>query len=1031
MQAQPPVPPSSPNSRSSCGATIGETITSCCRAGDCPTEVGKRVSLFEYAAEEYYDVQQVTTKETPPPVMSQSVMLPVQSSFAKNQAKNQRAWRQSSEIPVIVQDPGDERPPQLDQRKLNEDVAVVSGAAKPLEAIQELQVEVTLSKYLEHHVSEGEGSAVSVTESAVSSRRSSYGRDAKRHSVISRGSALIPLPKKGLLVGRCVSEDWFDAPTAISLRRLLFSKSWEFLSMVVLLFALFLSDLFELGQATGNTIPDVILLLCFCFFSLEIAVYTLAMEFYPNSFFFWMDLIGALSLIFDISFFLGVDAMQYESHGRTGTDDQAVLARASRVAKQASRAGRMSRMLKMLRFLPFLSSSTEDETEKKAARAISEKLTVNLSTRVAFLTIILVVVLPLFGMFVYPEVEDSFTAHVSFLSKDIAMYRMAPSELMRADLLDRVNLEIQRIVSLYSGLNAPYGPFRLCAKMSSTGNFTCDVDREGVSFHPTFDEPRRGSSVTEVTAEDVKLMFNMVSVRQFEALYNILILLATLVLMIGTCFFLSSSVGRVVLIPLERVLKIVREHCAKIVEVTARFHHEAQAQQDPNEDGFEDDEASEVVLLEKVLTRIAGALPKELLPSSVAQNEEDVHLYHGFIGQQFATMTGLDQKIVVPSADLMRNRTFSSNDSDAGFAALPSQLKAAIEQHSFNVWQVPEEQRESLVAYAISYCRFCSDWTRKQVPEFTLANFVETVKENYKQTAFHNFDHAIDVTFEVRRYLYDLKNCFFDEATYMCLLVAALGHDIGHPGVNNMFLVETSHEFAMTYNDRAPLENLHCCLLFQVLRKEENNVFQALSKDAFKKVRSRMVDAILHTDMIQHNGGIKDLGILYTLHTEAFQDGREQLVQLFNEEEQKQGTVLNALLHTADVSNPMKPWDLCQVLADKCLEEFFAQGDQEKAMGIPVQILNDRDKVNRANSQVGFIEFVIAPLAFQMATLFPRLSYLTASVGNNIQNWALTWKLATNPTEQEWQKVSRRVDKVRQRCDQIAAEANEKLSGMS
>eukprot|EP00971_Amphidinium_carterae_P220913 4386090-Amphidinium_carterae.2 len=63
----------------------------------------------------------------------------------------------------------------------------------------------------------------------------------------------------------------------------------------------------------------------------------------------------------------------------------------------------------------------------------------------------------------------------------------------------------------------------------------------------------------------------------------------------------------------------------------------------------------------------------------------------------------------------------------------------------------------------------------------------------------------------------------------------------------------------------------------------------------------------------------------------------------------------------------MKPWALCEKLAHLCLDEFFAQGDLEKEAGLPVQMLNDRDKVNRPNSQVGFIEFVITPLVEAVA----------------------------------------------------------------
>ena len=83
------------------------------------------------------------------------------------------------------------------------------------------------------------------------------------------------------------------------------------------------------------------------------------------------------------------------------------------------------------------------------------------------------------------------------------------------------------------------------------------------------------------------------------------------------------------------------------------------------------------------------------------------------------------------------------------------------------------------------------------------------------------------------------------------LLLAAVGHDLGHPGVNNPFLVEpgscgpphlshpasfachdlrTRHELAVTYNDRSPLENMHCSKLFQILREPETNVFLALDK---------------------------------------------------------------------------------------------------------------------------------------------------------------------------------------------------------
>ena len=41
--------------------------------------------------------------------------------------------------------------------------------------------------------------------------------------------------------------------------------------------------------------------------------------------------------------------------------------------------------------------------------------------------------------------------------------------------------------------------------------------------------------------------------------------------------------------------------------------------------------------------------------------------------------------------------------------------------------------------------------------------------------------------------------------------------------------------------------------------------------------------------------------------------------------------VLKYLVHGVDISNPIRPEQVCRKWAEKVLEEFFAQGDKEKA----------------------------------------------------------------------------------------------------
>jgi high affinity cGMP-specific 3',5'-cyclic phosphodiesterase 9 len=268
-------------------------------------------------------------------------------------------------------------------------------------------------------------------------------------------------------------------------------------------------------------------------------------------------------------------------------------------------------------------------------------------------------------------------------------------------------------------------------------------------------------------------------------------------------------------------------------------------------------------------------------------------------------------------------------------------------------------------------------------------------------------------------------------------MVAALSHDLGHFGVNNQYLMETAHELSIRYNDRSPLENMHCSELFKIFTDPSANVFSTLEKDAYKETRKAVIEAILHTDVTLHNEMVKELSIVYQMHHESQPTPRSRSCSKVNctipsprkettsippdilAQHQHTQLLMNAFLHTADVGNPMKPWEFCFTLANLCVDEFFEQGDLEKEAGIPVQMLNDRDKVSRPNSQVGFIEFIICPLAERMVSLFPVLDDLTENLGSNICRWAEIWVQETNPDDEVAAKTRGRAQKVNARCKAV------------
>ena len=83
-------------------------------------------------------------------------------------------------------------------------------------------------------------------------------------------------------------------------------------------------------------------------------------------------------------------------------------------------------------------------------------------------------------------------------------------------------------------------------------------------------------------------------------------------------------------------------------------------------------------------------------------------------------------------------------------------------------------------------------------------------------------------------------------------LLAALGHDIDHPGANNMYFQKTGHIMAQTCNDTSVLENYHSYMLFKLLGKPENDILVNLSGPERQRLRKAIIETIMGTDMTKH-----------------------------------------------------------------------------------------------------------------------------------------------------------------------------------
>lgn len=216
-------------------------------------------------------------------------------------------------------------------------------------------------------------------------------------------------------------------------------------------------------------------------------------------------------------------------------------------------------------------------------------------------------------------------------------------------------------------------------------------------------------------------------------------------------------------------------------------------------------------------------------------------------------------------------------------------------------------------------------------------------------------------------------------------LVAALIHDYEHTGTTNNFHVQSGSDTAMLYNDRAVLENHHISAAFRVLKDDDCNILQNLSRDEYRELRTLIIDMVLATDMSFHFQQLKNMKNLLTLADPVVDKSK----------------ALQLVLHCCDISHPAKKWDLHHKWTMLLLEEFFRQGDLERELGLPFSPLCDRNNTLVAESQIGFIEFIVEPSMAVCSDMLEVILAPIAPIANSSNNNNLNNKAISSSTNDE------------------------------
>lgn len=284
---------------------------------------------------------------------------------------------------------------------------------------------------------------------------------------------------------------------------------------------------------------------------------------------------------------------------------------------------------------------------------------------------------------------------------------------------------------------------------------------------------------------------------------------------------------------------------------------------------------------------------------------------------------------------------------------------------------------------ALAFLLFYFIEQEKLVDELSLdrlkcKNLAKAIQNAYLDIPFHNAVHGCAVlhsTIHLLRkseVLMSISDAFQRAVVHLSACIAAAGHDMKHPGLQNQFLVMSDDPIAQTYNDQSVLENYHLSQLYTLFSADETNIFKKFARNIRHYSRKIISDMVLATDMQRH-----------TDRLERFKNRME-----LNDQERLLIT-LQFILKCADISHSFLNFDLHSDWAFRLQQELFSQGDLEKSLSLPVSMFAERNNPSTTiwHNQTGFFRLIVLPMIRAMVEHFPVLQMYCDRAEANYRKW--------------------------------------------
>ncbi|KAG1898497.1 uncharacterized protein F5891DRAFT_1043727 [Suillus fuscotomentosus] len=263
--------------------------------------------------------------------------------------------------------------------------------------------------------------------------------------------------------------------------------------------------------------------------------------------------------------------------------------------------------------------------------------------------------------------------------------------------------------------------------------------------------------------------------------------------------------------------------------------------------------------------------------------------------------------------------------------------------------------------------------------------------------SYHNFQHAVDVMQASQAFLcaagvvppvsilLDSDNCTWrpnkkgkerrlafdlNNTCLFALYIVAIGHDVGHPGLTNMFMKNAKAPLSDVYDNKSALEQMHCALLIQAMRHHGLGKLLDRPDNGFRKM---LAGIVLATDMSVHYQFIRDF--------QSLVDGRVYSL------DRRRLLLCQAIIKCADISNPSRPPGVSHYWANALMAEWTYQASLEKRWSLPPSVTPSECALDQVRGQIFFIGSYAKPLMDLVAQAVPELEIFACQCTANLAMW--------------------------------------------